>query len=416
GIRPWAWVVAQLQTASVSGTVKDTAGNPIKGAFIFGGGAKTHSASDGTYTLRNITVFKADTLVPINGSANNYKLSSQFVKLSPGLPVSNVDFALEPLAVTQLAELTGKVTNSVDNSPIYGGIVTLQTPPVIRGLRYDNKNTADLTDDTFYVIPPPGATITGYKWSLGLPDKNVFVSANENGVSVVLQHIIAEAVAAGKTLATGAYRVELEVTYGGGKKTLVSGGFLLNISPSLTLYLADIRLPLSFQDQLTLKAMSDQQGNYGFIGLPADETFSAWAKADGFILSASVQLTALTAGERRSQNFALAPLSTDTTNPTSPANISVTEQGPGTIKLTWTASTDNTGIDHYRVYKGDPGVEIAKTPLNYYVDSGLVNGVTYYYVIGAFDRANNSALSSMVSVTLVADTAAPTTPTNLAAT
>ncbi|MBI4712485.1 MAG: hypothetical protein HY762_04175, partial [Planctomycetes bacterium] len=195
-------------------------------------------------------VLKASSLVAINATANGYKFASQFVALSPAGAVSNVDFQLEPTAATQSAEVSGKITNSADGSAIYGAIVTLQTQPTIRGLRYDNKNTpTDLIDDTFYVIPPPGVSISQYKWTLTLPNGTKFTSTNENGVAVVLQQLVAEAVAGGQSITTGAYKVELEVTYTGGKKAIVSGGFLLNISPTLTVYLADIRLPMSLQDQ-----------------------------------------------------------------------------------------------------------------------------------------------------------------------
>ncbi|MEK7449402.1 MAG: fibronectin type III domain-containing protein [Planctomycetota bacterium] len=413
GLRPWCWVVVQPALAQISGTVRDNSGNPIKGAFVFGGGSTTNSKSDGTYMLKNVSVIKPNTLMAINAMAKNYQPAYQFVSVSPGAAVNNVDFALEP--VSQLGEVYGKVTNAADASAIYGAMVTLQTNPGIRGMKYDNKTTpTDLTDDTFYVIPPPGVTITQYKWILVLPSGQKFNSAIENGSSVVLNQLATEATNAGYSLNIGAYKVELEITYSGGKKGLVSGGFLVKQSGFIN-YIADVRLPVSIQDQLTLKSVTDSLGNYRFVNLPTGETFNGWAKADGFITSNPVQIPALGAGEKREQNFSLAAVTTDTTPPSQPV-ITGTAQSAFAILLTWGASTDNVGIDYYRVYRN--GIEIGKTTGTSYLDSGLSPSTTYQYIIGAFDKADNSALSSSINVTTpsdVTDTTPPSNPSNLSA-
>ncbi|MFH1228576.1 MAG: LamG-like jellyroll fold domain-containing protein [Planctomycetota bacterium] len=417
GVRPWAWVKTQPTAASISGTVKDASGVPIEGAFIFGGSVRTHTGPGGTYTLQNISVIRNNTLVTLDASAEGYQLNSQFVSISPGATVTNVDFTLEQIAAAQSAEVYGRVTDSSDSSAVYGAIITLQTTPGIRGMRYDDKGTpTDLTDDTFYVIPPPGVVITQYKWMLTLPGGTKFTSALENGASVVLNQLATEATNAGNTLNVGAYKVELEVTYAGGKVALVSGGFLLRQS-GLVLYIADIRLPISLEDQLTLKAMTDAAGNYRFINLPIGETFMAWTKADGFIGSNTIGISALASAQQKEQNFALSALATDTTPPAQPAGLTGTVQSAYSIRLTWSASADDVGIDYYRVYRN--GTEVGKTTATTYLDSGLTAATVYTYIIGAFDKANNSALSSSVSITtpgVVIDNSVPGTPTNLAAT
>ena len=416
GVRPFAWVKVQPSIATINGTISNASGAPIKGVFVFGGGSKTYTGSVGTYTLKNIAVIKPNTLIPINASADGYQLANQFVSLSPGGTVNNANFTLEPIAVTQLGEVYGKVTDGA--YPLYGAIVTLQTNPSIRGMKYDNKNTSDLTDDTFFVIPPPGVNVTNYKWMLTFPDNTKFTSAIENGSSVVLNQLATEA----GINSTGAYKVELEVTYTGGKKSLVSGGFLLKQS-GFVLYIADVKLPLSLPDDLWLKAMANETGDYQFIKLPPGETFNASAKADGFIASNTVQISALSAGEKRLQNFALSALSTDTDPPTAPGAFTGTAQTSFSILLTWSASTDNVGIDYYRVYRGILGVpglvEIGKTTNTFYLDSGLTPGTTYKYQVGAVDKANWGTNSDVINITTpadVPDTENPTTPTNLAAT
>jgi len=411
GVRPWCWAKVQPSVARITGTVKDSAGNPIKGAFVFGGSRKTHTNSDGTYTLKNIAVINSDTLIPINATADGYQLSSQFVNLSPGGTVNDIDFTLESITLIQPGEIYGQITNTANANPIYGAIVTLQTNPMIRGMKYDDQGTTtDLTDDTFYVIPPPGVPISQYKWMLTLPNGTKFTSTLENGSSVVLNHLATEA----GVSSTGAYKVELEVTYVSGKKTTVSGGFLLKIS-GLVLYIADVKLPVSLQDQLILKAMTNESGNYRFINLPIGETFYASAKADDFIASDPVQISALSAGEERQQNFGLAALTTDTEPPSQPGTLTGTAQSAFSILLTWSASNDNVGIDYYRVWRN--GIEVGKTTATSYLDSGLQPSTLYQYIIGAFDKADNSALSSSVNVTTpsdVIDNTAPTTPTDLA--
>ncbi|MDI6787839.1 MAG: fibronectin type III domain-containing protein, partial [Planctomycetota bacterium] len=416
GVRPWAWAISQTAVATINGTIKNAAGNPLQAVFVFGGGTKTHSKSDGTYTLKNIAVIKPNTLIPLNVMAEGYQPAFQFVNLSPGSVITAVNFTL--VAASELGEVYGRVTTGSD--PIWGAIVTLQTAPSIRGMKYDNKNTAtDLTDDTFFVIPPSGVNISNYKWMLIFPNGTKFTSANENGSSVVLNQLATEA----GINSTGAYRVELEVTYSGGKKSIVSGGFLLNQS-GLVLYIADVKLPVSLQDQLLLKAMTNESGDYRFINMPLGETFNGSARAEGFIPSNPVQIPALTPSDnKKQQNFSLLSLSTDTEPPTAPGSFTGTARSTFSILLTWSASTDNIGIAFYRVYRGlvaVPGlVEIGKTTNTFYLDSGLTADTNYKYQVGAVDKANWGTNSDVINISTpadVPDNTAPSTPTNLAAT
>jgi large repetitive protein len=83
--------------------------------------------------------------------------------------------------------------------------------------------------------------------------------------------------------------------------------------------------------------------------------------------------------------------------------------------LTWTASTDTGGssLGGYHVYRD--GTLIATTSTTSYTDadSAVVPG-TYVYLVVAFDNAGNTAASN--SRTVIVDTTAPTTPTQVAAT
>jgi fibronectin type 3 domain-containing protein len=107
----------------------------------------------------------------------------------------------------------------------------------------------------------------------------------------------------------------------------------------------------------------------------------------------------------------------DSTQPSIPIGLSATP-GVSQVNLAWTASTDNVGgagIAGYRIYRDSVLVGLSVT--TGYIDTGLIPSTTYTYTVTAVDRAGNeSAPSSPVSTTTLADTIPPTIPTNLTTT
>jgi chitodextrinase len=106
----------------------------------------------------------------------------------------------------------------------------------------------------------------------------------------------------------------------------------------------------------------------------------------------------------------------DTTPPTVPANLTATATSPGTIRLAWSASTDDSGtVAGYKVTRD--GVQVASvTSGTTYIDT-VAPATSHSYTVAAFDAAGNtSAASAAASATTPADTTPPTTPTGLAAT
>jgi len=106
----------------------------------------------------------------------------------------------------------------------------------------------------------------------------------------------------------------------------------------------------------------------------------------------------------------------DTEPPTAPGSLVATEFHPDYVVLTWTASTDDVGVQTYRVYHNgvllpDGGATTA------YIDfpppsGGYTPGATNGYVVQAIDAAGN--LSPPSNWAFVGDDlVAPTTPTNL---
>jgi chitodextrinase len=102
----------------------------------------------------------------------------------------------------------------------------------------------------------------------------------------------------------------------------------------------------------------------------------------------------------------------DTTAPSVPAGLAMNTHTLTSIKLTWTASTDNVGVSGYKVYRN--GTQIATSQATNYTDTGLTPGTSYSYTVAAYDAANNtSAQSTASSFSTLADTTAPSVPANL---
>ncbi|MGW0798320.1 discoidin domain-containing protein [Streptomyces sp. NPDC002692] len=109
------------------------------------------------------------------------------------------------------------------------------------------------------------------------------------------------------------------------------------------------------------------------------------------------------------------PATGDTQAPSAPANLSYTEPGTGQIKLTWGASSDDTGVTGYDIYaNGQLRATVAGNVLTYTDTQSASTDVTYF--VRAKDAAGNVSSNSN-SVTRKGsggDTQAPTAPGNLA--
>ncbi len=88
------------------------------------------------------------------------------------------------------------------------------------------------------------------------------------------------------------------------------------------------------------------------------------------------------------------------------------------VVMSWTASTDNRGVDHYVVRRD--GVEIATTDTTTsYTDVDVQRGATYTYTVVAVDAAGNVSPASnalVVTIPTEADMTPPSAPANLTAT
>ncbi|MFI6862826.1 glycoside hydrolase family 6 protein [Streptomyces sp. NPDC050421] len=88
----------------------------------------------------------------------------------------------------------------------------------------------------------------------------------------------------------------------------------------------------------------------------------------------------------------------DTQAPTAPTGVTVTAKTSGSVSLSWTASTDDTGVTGYDVFRG--GVKVGSSTTTSYTDSGLAASTAYSYTVKAKDAAGNvSAASAALSAT-----------------
>jgi chitodextrinase len=108
----------------------------------------------------------------------------------------------------------------------------------------------------------------------------------------------------------------------------------------------------------------------------------------------------------------------DTTAPTVPTGLGATAVTQNRIDLSWTASTDDTAVAGYRVYRD--GAERTTTTATVFQDTGLSPSTTYTYTVRAYDAAGNlSTESTSATATTPAPAPVPTvaltaTPTEVA--
>ncbi|MCL6614630.1 MAG: fibronectin type III domain-containing protein, partial [Firmicutes bacterium] len=87
----------------------------------------------------------------------------------------------------------------------------------------------------------------------------------------------------------------------------------------------------------------------------------------------------------------------DTQPPSAPTSLAASAESPISIKLTWSASTDNVGVAGYIVERASsssgPYTQVAQTSQTSYTDTGLKPSTTYYYRVWAKDAAGNASTS-----------------------
>jgi hypothetical protein len=111
------------------------------------------------------------------------------------------------------------------------------------------------------------------------------------------------------------------------------------------------------------------------------------------------------------------PETGDTQPPTAPANLAFTEPATGQIRLTWTASTDDTAVTGYDLYANGELLTSVAGDVTTYTDTRPADTTVTYYVRAKDAAGNQSGNSNPVTRRAdTGDTQAPTAPANLALT
>jgi endoglucanase len=138
-------------------------------------------------------------------------------------------------------------------------------------------------------------------------------------------------------------------------------------------------------------------------GILKDDWQTVDTVKDGYL--ASIKSPNFTDGDS-----GVTPPTGDTQPPTAPTNVKVTATTSSSVSLSWTASTDDTGVAGYDIYRGSTKVG-STTGATTYTDTGLTAGTTYSYTVKARDAAGNTsqASSAVTAITTSGSTTGGTT-------
>ena len=167
---------------------------------------------------------------------------------------------------------------------------------------------------------------------------------------------------------------------------------------------------LAYYTELIFFAPFDTKEFYAYVSYDATSTFDP-VQMEAIEIQTAAQANqqgTFTSTGLAYHNLSVSP--PDTIPPSAPAGLAAHARSS---TLSWTASTDNIGVEGYYVYRN--GIQIASTSLTTFQDTGLTPGVVYTYRVAAYDAAGNVSSQSS-PVHLVPPASPPSAPTNLAGT
>jgi hypothetical protein len=84
--------------------------------------------------------------------------------------------------------------------------------------------------------------------------------------------------------------------------------------------------------------------------------------------------------------------SSDGTAPSIPTGVAAQANGPNSVTVSWSPSTDNVGVTGYDVLRN--GSKVASVAGTSFTDTGVQPSTTYTYTVDAFDAARNTSMPS----------------------
>jgi Concanavalin A-like lectin/glucanases superfamily/Bacterial Ig-like domain/Bacterial Ig domain len=126
----------------------------------------------------------------------------------------------------------------------------------------------------------------------------------------------------------------------------------------------------------------------------------------GDIDEVRVYSRALTAGEIQTDMNTAIDGAADTTPPTAPGGFAATSASPNSISTSWTASTDDRGVERYHLFRG--GQEVGSSTSTSFTFEDLDCSTSYQLGVEARDAAGNaSPRTPLTASTQACDTAPP---------
>ena len=103
----------------------------------------------------------------------------------------------------------------------------------------------------------------------------------------------------------------------------------------------------------------------------------------------------------------------DEEGPSAPTNVTASDVTETSVKITWTASTDNVEVAGYNIYVDGAKVNESLVTVTEYTLTDLKAGTEYKVVVEAVDTSSNTQSSEAVTVKTV-DTTKPRSPSEVA--
>ncbi len=186
----------------------------------------------------------------------------------------------------------------------------------------------------------------------------------------------------------------------------LNGAFSVKANPG-TPAPTSIKFELTGPSGFTAYTQCESASPFAMYG-DASGTYTSWPTATQILGAYTLTVTPYAAttctgaaGTPIVSQFILANFD-DLTNPTNPSQANATYRSSGEIRLSWTASSDSSGISHYNVTR-TPGGIVNVGNQTTYVDTNGLNGTTgYTYTVTAVDNVGNSSgvSNAVVSPTL----------------
>ncbi|MBK8555679.1 MAG: M4 family metallopeptidase [Lewinellaceae bacterium] len=135
----------------------------------------------------------------------------------------------------------------------------------------------------------------------------------------------------------------------------------------------------------------------GTINVPANASGTTRMRVSMKYNAAQTECETFSYGEVEDYTVEFNAGAPDTQAPTTPGSLSASGTTQTSTNLSWTASTDNVGVDHYELYV-DVGYHRSKFSTSYTVSCPTA-ATTYSMQVKAFDAAGNSSAAASVNVT-----------------